>query len=286
MPRDGVGLISSSKLGIKKNLAPAALAKKWPKTLISGRFPESISGFLIFFLEILGGFLVGVGLMLAPWMPSCRNRFTEADFDFVASLLSQGKPHCHLAKLWIDPEGRRELLDLKEVFRGLIESPVALAVTPRFYFYVIIRHSFLQAGLGDTGLSDYVAGVMAKRVSASGDDPFQDVTRGFTHAAEFLSFISTAKGRMRFHLQVAAGNQFLILTGLYPEFLRRRCEKGEAPDLEFYECFARRSFRSAAANHLATDASSRTLLSTLSEAMPTARRALNRVAEETMFLGD
>ena len=219
-------------------------------------------------------------------MTSCRNRFTEADFDFVTSVLAPDGPDCHLAKLWTDPEGMREILDLKEVFRCLIDSPATIQVSPRFYFYVLIRHSFLQGGLADPGLADYVAGVMSQRVAASGKDPFQDVTRGFTHAAEFLSFITTARGRMRFHLQVAAGNQFLILTGLYPEFLRRRCEKGEAPDLEFYESFAQRSFLSAASNPKAPGGATRNLLGALADAMPTARLSLNRMAEEFVFLGD
>jgi hypothetical protein len=224
--------------------------------------------------------------MIAPWKSFCRSRFTDADFDFVSSVLAPGGQSCHLAKLWGDPEGLREILDLKEVFRCLIDSPAALSVSPSLYFYVIIRHAFLQEGLADSVLADYVAGVMAKRISADEEDPFQDVTRGFTHASEFLSFITTSKGRMRFHLQVAAGNQFLILTGLYPEFLRHRCEKGEAPDLEFYESFAQRSFRSAASNRLAPDSAAKNLLGVLADAMPAARRSLNRVAEEFVFLGD
>lgn len=223
--------------------------------------------------------------MLDHWMPTSRSRFTGADFDFVASALSPAGPRCHLEKLWKDPDGLREMLDLKEVFRGLLESPAAIQVSPRFYFYVLVRHSFLQAELTDAELADYVAGVMAKRVSSTGDDPLQDVTRGFTHAAEFLSFISSSKGRMRFHLQLAAGNQFLILTGLYPEFLKRRNERGEAPGLEFYESFAQRAFQGAA-NHEAPGSVSRHLLGALAAAMPTARRSLNRVAEEFLFLGD
>lgn len=224
--------------------------------------------------------------MLEHWMPTCRSRFTGADFDFVAGALSPDGPRCHLEKLWRDPDGMREMLDLKEVFRSLIESPAAIQVSPRFYFYVLVRHAFLQADLTDAELADYVAGVMAKRVAASGNDPLQDVTRGFTHAAEFLAFITPAKGRMRFHLQVAAGNQFLILTGLYPEFLKRRSEKGEAPDLEFYEAFARRSYLSAAGNREVPGHSSRHVLGALADALPAARRSLNRVAEEFVFLGD
>jgi hypothetical protein len=224
--------------------------------------------------------------MLEHWMPTCRSRFTEADFDFVSTSLAPGGPSCHLAKLWNDPDGLREMLDLKEVLRSLLDSPAAIQVSPRFYFYVLVRHSFLQAELTDPELADYVAGILAKRVCVTGDDLLQDVTRGFTHAAEFLSFISTAKGRMRFHLQVAAGNQFLVLTGLYPDFLKRRFEKGEAPGLEFYESFAQRAFLNAVSNRQVSSQASRRVLAALAEALPTARRSLNRVAEEFVFLGE
>jgi hypothetical protein len=204
----------------------------------------------------------------------------------VASTLAPEGPLDPLAKLWADPDGQREMLDLKEVFRRLIDEPSSLQVSPRFYFYILVRHTFLQAGLSDAELADYVAGVMSKRVCTDDADPLQDVTRGFTHAAQFLSFISTSRGRLRFHLQVAAGNQFLILTGLYPEFLKHRCELGQAPDLEFYESFARNAFRSAANNPLASSHTSKDLFGSLAEAMPTARRSLNRIAEEFVFLGD
>lgn len=224
--------------------------------------------------------------MLEHWMPSCRNRFTGADFDFVASTLAPESSNGSLKKLWQDPEGLREMLDLKEVLRGLLDQPAALGVSPRFYFYVLVRHAFLQADLTDVELAEYVSGVMAKRVSANTDDPLQDVTRGFTHAAQFLTFISRSKGRMRYHLQVAAGNQFLVLTGLYPGFLAKRHERGEAPDVEFYESFARRSFENAAASREPAGPANRRILGSLAESMPSARRCLNRMAEEFVFLGE
>ena len=146
--------------------------------------------------------------------------------------------------------------------------------------------SFTGTALSDADLADYVAGVMTRSISADPEDPLQDIARGFTHAADFLSIISSAKGRMRFHLQVAAGNQFLVLTGLYPGFLKARCEKRGGPDLEFYESFAQKAFRGAADNRQAPGNASRQLFGTLAEAMPVARLSLNRVAEEFVFLGD
>lgn len=220
------------------------------------------------------------------WTKSCRERFTRADFDFLADALAPQGTRRQLATLWDDPVGRREMLDLKEVFRHLLESPSALNVSARFYFYVLVRHSFLDAELHDPELADYVASVLAGRVCPDSNDLLQHFTRGFTHAAQFLSIISSARGKMRFHLQVAAGNQFLVLTGLYPDFLRHRSEAAGTPDLSFYESFARRAYLGAANCALSPSPSSRRLLGSLSEAMPEARRSLNRMAEEFVFLGE
>ncbi len=224
--------------------------------------------------------------MLQNWIPSSRDRFTGADFEFLTEVLAPGEQRRHLAKLWDDPDALRGMLDLKEVLRAVLDSPSALRVSPAFYFYVLVRHAFLQADLTDPDLADYVAGVLAKRISPDPEDPLQDVARGFTHAADFLAIISPARGRMRFHLQVAAGNQFMVLTGLYSGFLKHRSHRNGAPDLAFYESFAQQAFRGAADNPQAPGNAPRHLLGALAEAMPQARLSLNRMAEEFVFLGE
>lgn len=218
-------------------------------------------------------------------MPANRNRFTGADLDFLASVLVPGGQRLHLEKLWTDPDALREMLDLKEVFRSLLDSPAAIQVSPRFYFYVLVRHAFLQADLSDADLADYVSKILTQRICPSPGDPLQDIVGGFTHASDFIAIISNAKERMRFHLQVAAGNQFLVLAGLYPDFLTRRSEQHGAPDLGFYESFAQKAYRDAANNRQAPGKTSRRLFGALAEAMPAARRSLNRVADEFVFLG-
>lgn len=224
--------------------------------------------------------------MLDQRIPSNRNRFTESDLDFVASILTPGEQRLHLETLWADPDALREMLDLKEVFRGLLDSPFAIQVSPRFYFYVLVRHAFLHADLNHVELADYVAGVMTKRICPTPEDPLQNIVGGFTHASDFIAIISNAKGRMRFHLQVAAGNQFLVLSGLYPDFIKHRSEIHGSPGLEFYESFAQQAFRSAADERTTCGRASRLLFGTLSDALPAARRSLNRMAEEFVFLGD
>lgn len=223
--------------------------------------------------------------MLEQRAPLQQTRFTDADLDFLTAILAPGKK-AHLETLWNDPDALREMLDLKEVFRGLLESPSAIQVSPRFYFYVLVRHTFLQANLSDADLANYVAYVMAKRICPPTGDPLQDIVGGYTHVSDFIAVISNASGRMRFHLQLAAGNQFLILTGLYPTFLKRRNELHGTPGLEFYESFAKKSFKDASNNHWGPGKAARQMLGELSDALPEARRSLNRLAEEYVFLGE
>ncbi len=215
-----------------------------------------------------------------------NSRFVGADLDFVASVLAPSEQRLHLEKLWEDRDAQRDILDLKEVFRGLLNSQAAVQVSPHFYFYVLVRHAFMDAQLHDADLADYVSGVIAKSIHSEASDPLHNLASGFTCASDFLAVISSAKGRMRYHLQVAAGNQFLILTGLYPGFLRARSERRGGPGLEFYESFARRSYQGAAGNSHAGGRVSRNLLGSLAESMPMARQALNRVADEFVFLGE
>jgi hypothetical protein len=144
----------------------------------------------------------------------------------------------------------------------------------------------MQADISNPDIADYVAGVLAKRIGVHANDPLQDVARGYTHVSDFLAVISPAQGRMKFHLQVAAGNQFMVLTGLFPSFISKRNERCGAPDLAFYESFARRAFQGAADSSHASGRIPRQLLGNLAEVLPQARRSLNRIAEEFVFLGD
>ncbi len=78
----------------------------------------------------------------------------------------------------------------------------------------------------------------------------------------------------------------MVLTGLFPSFITRRNERRGAPDLAFYESFAQRAYQGAADNPGAPGKVPRKLLGALAEALPEARKSLNRVAEEFVFLGD
>lgn len=196
------------------------------------------------------------------------------------SLLADGSQV--MANLWTDPEAVTAILDLKEIHRALLESPVALPVSPSLYFYVLVRHAFLDGGIDHAELADYVAGVLVEKLGNRPDPRSGAMPAWVTHAVDFLSVIQSAHGILRFHLEVAAGDQFLVLTGLYPEFLDHRAERHGAPGVGFYETFARQAYLSAAGQP-GIDPSTRNLFGLLSETFPLARRSLNQMSDRCLF---
>jgi hypothetical protein len=213
---------------------------------------------------------------------SARAGISPADFAFVESVLATGKQAESLRRLCDDPDAVSHLLDLKEVHRALVENPLALPVSPSLYFYVLVRHAFLDGGIENPELADYVAGVLVEKLSSRPDPRPGAMPHWVTHAVDFVSVIRTAQGLLRFHLEIAAGDQFLVLTGLYPDYLTRRAERHGAPGLEFYESFARQAYRRAADNRDMPTAP-RQIFGLLSEAFPIARRLLNRMADRCLF---
>ena len=219
-------------------------------------------------------------------MPSSRDRFTAADFRFLSELLSPDGGGEPVAGLFDDPESLREILDQKVVLDGVLSAACSISISPQFYFYVLVRHAFAGAGLEDPGLADFVAGVLAERVTADPADMLKGIPSGLTHAADFVAMMEKARGRMRFHMQLAAGNQFLVLTGLFPDYIRKRSERRGAPGIGFYESFAGRVYKDAADNPSAPRNAPRRLFGELSERMHEARCSLNRLAGELVFLGE
>lgn len=215
-------------------------------------------------------------------LASARVGMTQADFAFIEALLAAGNESTVLTKLWDDPEAFTAILDLKEIHRALLESPVALPVSPSLYFYVLVRHAFVEGGIEAPELADYVAGVLVEKLAARPDPRSGAMPAWVTHAVDFVSVIQSAQGVLRYHLEVAAGDQFLVLTGLYPEFIGRRAERRGAPGLGFYESFASHAYHNAAGRP-GIPSTSRSLFGLLSEALPLARLSLNRMSDRCFF---
>jgi hypothetical protein len=157
-------------------------------------------------------------------------------------------------------------------------------VSPWFYFYVLVRHSLLRSSLDDIALAEYLGSILAERVPVSPSHVLKGIPAGFVHVVDFLGILDQATGNTRYELLVAAGNQFLVLTGIFPDFIRQRSRRHGAPGIEYYESFARSSFQEAGQHPLALRQGTSGILDTLTKVLPEARRTLNRLADSLLFL--
>ncbi len=216
------------------------------------------------------------------WVTHQGSGYTQTDCDFVCEALAARSSRESLAKVWKDAVGQRKLLDLPELFKALKEWPLLLDVSPQFYFFILVRHRLLQESVDDYDAATYVARLMVRRLKMVAQDPLRNLCGGHTCAADYAELIATSSPRMKFFIEVAAGNQFLMLSSFYPDFLTKNYEMG----IDFYRNFTRQAYQNAGRNRSAPNSHVRDFYSRLSEQMPRVTQALDRVRELDLFLGE
>lgn len=219
-----------------------------------------------------------------PHLFTCTGRFEERDFLFLASVVADEAEEQAFRRWVSHREDLLAVLDDERVLKALLESPTLLNVSSSFYFYVLVRHSLLKSSLEDVVLAEYLGAILAERVAVGPGDALRGIPSGFVHAVDFMAILDLVTGDTRYELLVAAGNQFLVLTGIFPDYIRRRSERHGAPGLDFYERFARSSFSEARDCPMARRSGMSEVLDTLSHVLPEARRSLNRMADSLLFL--
>jgi hypothetical protein len=213
--------------------------------------------------------------------PEPGGGLTPEDVRFLVGVLEAEGQEEAIRSLVEDEDSLMTLLGMDCVFRAVIESPALVGISPRLYFLVIVRRVFGSAGMASTGVTRYVASMLANRVrmprTPDGDDVVPD------YVSEFLERTAGAQGAEKFEWWRTAGDHFLVLTGFFPGHLERRSERSGGPPLRFYESFGARSYRAAAEHPRARGTGLSPVLHDLSDGFTEARRALNSAAEELLF---
>lgn len=219
---------------------------------------------------------------------SCRARLQRRDFRFIAQVILGIPSDAQIAALISttrDPEALIQILDDPQLMSAMITMGAPISISAELYFYVLVRHALREARIDNADLADYVAATLAEYAKGNPLVPqegekFEDVT----YHVDFLEAINSANAHDRFFLQVRCGNQFMVLSGLFPRFLKRREERHGAPGIRYYESVASESFRSAAEHPLAGEFALNEVYPLLAEMMPQTRRALNRLGDEFLFI--
>lgn len=230
------------------------------------------------------GDVLSYWIMEAPILFTCTGRFEERDFLFLASVIVGSEDDAAFLRFVGERDELLLVIDDERVLRAVLGSATLLNVSPWFYFYVLVRHSLLRSNLNDTAVAEYLGAMLAERVPVGPFDALKGIPSGFVHTVDFLAILDQATGDTRYELLVAAGNQFLVLTGIFPDFIRQRAERHGAPGIAYYESFARNSFQQASDCPIARRCGTSEFLDTLTQVLPVARRSLNHMADSFLFM--
>lgn len=220
---------------------------------------------------------------------NCRHQFTLEDFKFIGSILAT--PECnskdHLVELFSDPESLDILLDDERLFKTILKSPRYLRISPRLYFYLLVRRALLYVKIDDRNLSDYIASLLVEYArSERAKRPASVDGKPIEYFADAIAAMENADDKMRFFIQLFIANYALFLAGIFPKFLHHRTQYKAAPSLEYFEKLGSSHFRIASNHPLAQKYELTAILSELSICFQRIRLALNHVAQRFVFLGN
>ena len=187
--------------------------------------------------------------------------------------------------LLADPASLDRLLEDDSLHQRLLDAPRTLSISPRFYFIVLLKRAFRDAGLNQPELVSFLALALEERTSESGSSADTLVAGNGFYTVDVLEKLSASGDAYRnFKLLVSVGNHLLFLTGLFPDFVKHRENRRGAPGLRYYEDFGRSSYLNASRHPVADEFDLRPICACLAEHFCKTRRVLNDVAEKILFL--
>ncbi len=218
---------------------------------------------------------------------NCRIQFTAEDISFISDVLGGRYNQGFVVDLLSDAEARDLILDDVALYRALLERGGCLKVSAHFYFYVLVRHVLLQAGVDDRAMTDYVAEVLAE---FSGTEHINAFVPGrdepLEYCVDMMEALQSADDSTRFMLRAHLGNHSLFFAGVFPSRIRSRAERKGAPNLEYYERLGQLNYRVASDHRLARHYDLAPIYASLSDQFHITRKALNDLADRVLFIDE
>jgi hypothetical protein len=218
---------------------------------------------------------------------NCRDRFTAEDFTFIVKTLGKSRADSvSLTALLSDQETRDTILDHDLLFQAILSETAHLSISPQLYFYVLTRHVLKGSGLPDRRLCDYIASLLeAFSRTARLKSPADGSAQPIQYLSDMMLALRNASPVQTFLIRAHAGNYSLFLSGIFPETVKRRSERG-APDFSYYEELGSMNYKVVAGHSYARAAELRDIYSALSEQFRDVRLALNRLSDSLLNIDD
>ena len=212
---------------------------------------------------------------------SCRTRMTREDLEFLIDALAGGdEARAPLHALTEDAAALDRLLDHPLLFARLLEAPRFLDVSPYFFYYVAVRRAFLDHGIDDRRVADYVGALLTEFVRGGAS------REPGVYLVDLVRQVAEARSSEHaFSLQAEVGDRALYLAGVFPDRIYHRHRFGRRPvDLDWYEDMGRRYSAAAARQEAAARYDLDEVMGLLADAFVALRQALNDLVDEHFHL--
>jgi hypothetical protein len=227
-----------------------------------------------------------------PIINGCfRETLSQKDIRFVATTLAGTEADTDaLLRLLTDDGSRDMILDSPELGRKL--DPLEGKLPPlslELYFYIALRPELKARELDRPELADYLASILAREMRARFprlDEERMAAAEGKKTAprakprpltADMVEAMTRAQGYAWFVLAVAAADQALLLTAVFPDTLYTPNRPRVAPGLNYYQTVGKTYYHQAAEHQVAGEFEITGILSTLGDHFDQAREALAAV---------
>jgi hypothetical protein len=143
-----------------------------------------------------------------------------------------------------------------------------------------------QTALSDRGVCDYLASLLETfSRTAFLRTPGTAPGNPGEYVSDMLLALRDATPHQQFLIRAHVGNYTLFLSGIFPERVARRSQRG-APDFSFYEGMGSSNFRAVSQHQVARTCDLSTIYETLADTFHEVRLALNRVADRLFHLDE
>jgi hypothetical protein len=216
-----------------------------------------------------------------------RGQLSDRDLELMVLLLSRGSSTRRAAlERRLEREGPDPLLDHPDLAERLFAVRSMLVPSETLFFYVVVRHTLMDAGVAERDVADYLAALLlefGRKDRAQRVDWHDD--HSHRYLVDILTDLEVTQGERRFQVMVHLGNYALWLAGLFPHYIEARRTRRGGPDLDYYDNLGRRGYAMASDHSLADRYQLDAILRVVAERYPTLRRALNGLSERMLFPG-
>jgi hypothetical protein len=216
-------------------------------------------------------------------VPNSRQRITQHDLTFALEAVAQNaRPPAEGGALQKRDLDIDELLDSRTLFDTLIQSRALLSVSPYFFYYVLVRQVFLDKGISERSVADYVSALLAHFMQGSRlRSDAESAPRSFVYLVDLIEAVRRARSHQAaFAMEARIGDVALFLTGVFPDAIYHRQTYGRRlPGIDYYEAVGRSGYRSAAQHPPARLAELGEVLAYMASEFRLVRRALNDLSD-------